>query len=389
MKRLPDANHFSAALATLFVSYGSSAVIIFQAAQSFGATATQTASWFTALGLVCGLLTVALSLRHRTPVIIAWCTPGAAMLAGSQGSSMAEAVGAFVFAALLMLALALSGGFDRLVRHIPPTLAAAMLAGILINFGSGIFVGMQHQTLLIGLMLTVYLSAKIRTPRYAVLFMLAAGLGYATVGGLVDWTRFQAAPPHLEWVAPVFDAAHFIGIGIPLFIVTLATQNMPGIAVLRAYGYHDIPAKTPVAAAAAASAVTAPLGVFAVNLAAISSALCMGEEVDRLPERRYLATVWLGIMYLLLGLAGGMIVSLFAALPAELLTGLAGIAVLSTLQSNLIQAWQDEATREASLLTLLASASGMNLLGIGSAFWGLLLGSAVYALNRRVASSKQ
>lgn len=378
------AAHFSAAVSTLLVSYGSSAVIIYQAAQAFGANDTQIASWFTSLGLVCGLLTLGLSLRHKAPVLIAWCTPGAAMMAGLSGVSLAQGTGAFVFAAALMWAVSAAGLFDRLVKWIPATLASAMLAGILINFGSRVFLSMQTQTLLVALMLLAYLLGKIRFPRYSILIMLAAGCTYAAAAGLIGWHQLRPAPPALEWVAPEFSAGHLIGIGIPLFIASLATQNLPGMAILRAYGYHT-PAKPIISASAAATLFTAPFGTFMVNLAAISAAICMGSDVDQDPRRRYLANVLVALFYLLLGLCGGMVVSLFAALPPELLTALAGIAIFGTLQANLITAWQHEPTREASLITLLTSASGLNLLGISSAFWGLLFGLAVYRLNLKTA----
>lgn len=388
MNRQPfTPSHFAAAVAGLLVSYGSSAVIIFQAAQTFGATQNQIASWFTIIGLVCGVLTLYLSICHQAPVMMAWCTPGAAMMVGLQGISLAQAVGAFMFAGGLMWAVSASGFFDRLVRRIPATLAAAMLAGILINFGSRVFVSMQTQTVLVGVMLGVYLLSKIRFPRYSILLMLVVGCGYAVFGGLADTAKIQAAPPVLEWVSPEFHWGHMIGIGIPLFIASLATQNVPGMAILRAYGYQT-PAQPLVSSSAAATVLFAPFGAFMVNLAAISSAICMGADVDENPQKRYLANVLLGVMYLFLGAAGGMVVSLFAALPAELLAALAGIAVFGTLQSNLWAAWQDESTREASLITLLASASGMNLLGISSAFWGLLLGVAVYHLNQATARAK-
>ena len=190
--------------------------------------------------------------------------------------------------------------------------------------------------------------------------------------------------PYLERVSPVFHIGPIISVGVPLFIASLATQNVPGMAIMRSYGSHT-PAKPLINSSAAATAVFAPFGAFMVNLAAISAAICMGSDVDKDPQRRYLANVWLGLLYLLLGAAGGMVVALFAALPAELLAALAGIAIFGTLQANLLGAWQDEPTREASLVTLLASASGMTLFGIGSAFWGLLMGVAVYHLNRKTA----
>ena len=289
-----------------------------------------------------------------------------------------------MLAAAMMWVVSAAGLFERLVQWIPATLASAMLAGILINFGSRVFVSMQTQTLLVALMLAVYLLSKIRFPHYSILLMLLAGFAYAAAAGLMDWTALQPAPPQLEWVSPQFHPGHLIGLGVPLFIASLATQNLPGMAILRAYGYHT-PPKPLVSSSAAATLFTAPLGTFMVNLAAISAAICMGSEVDKDPQRRYLANVLLGVFYLLLGAGGGMVVSLFAALPSELLTALAGIAIFGTLQANLISTWQHEATREASLVTLLASASGMNLLGISSAFWGLLIGVAVYRLNLKTA----
>ena len=316
--------------------------------------------------------------------MMAWCTPGAALMAGMSGISLNEAVAGFIFAGGLMLLVSAAGWFDRLVRLIPASLAAAMLAGILINFGSRVFTAMQGQTVLVLLMLSTYLLSKIRMPRYSILLMLLVGFGYAAAVGLLDWSRLQWRAPHLEWVSPVFHLGPIISVGVPLFIASLATQNVPGMAIMRSYGYHT-PAKPLINSSAAATVVFAPFGAFMVNLAAISAAICMGSDVDKDPQRRYLANVWLGLLYLLLGAAGGMVVSLFAALPAELLAALAGIAIFGTLQANLLGAWQDEPTREASLVTLLASASGMTLFGIGSAFWGLLLGVAVYHLNRKTA----
>lgn len=376
--------HFAAAVAALLVSYGSSAVIIFQAAQAFGATDAQITSWFTIIGLVCGVLTLGLSVRYKAPVMMAWCTPGAALMAGMSGISLNEAVAGFIFAGGLMLLVSAAGWFDRLVRLIPASLAAAMLAGILINFGSRVFTAMQGQTVLVLLMLSTYLLSKIRMPRYSILLMLLVGFGYAAAAGLLDWSRLQWNAPYLEWVSPVFHIGPIISVGVPLFIASLATQNVPGMAIMRSYGYHT-PAKPLINSSAAATVVFAPFGAFMVNLAAISAAICMGSDVDKDPQRRYLANVWLGLLYLLLCAAGGMVVALFAALPAELLAALAGIAIFGTLQANLLGAWQDEPTREASLVTLLASASGMTLFGIGSAFWGLLMGVAVYHLNRKTA----
>lgn len=387
MPRFSDfsAAHLSAALAALLVSYGSAAVIIYQAAIAFGASQSQIVSWFTSLSLVCGLLTVVLSIRYKAPVMIAWCTPGAAVLAGVSGIPMADAVAGFMVAAAAMWLVSATGWFDRLVRMIPASLVAAMLAGILINFGSKVFAAMEHQTVLVLMMLAVFFLSKIRLPRYGILLMLVTGFGYAAWAGLLHTDKLVWQNPALEWVWPGWHLGHMVSVAVPLFIASLATQNVPGIAVLRAYGYAT-PARPMVESSAAATVFTAPLGVFMVNLAAISASICMGGDVDKNPDRRYLSTVLLGGLYLLLALAGGMTVSLFNVLPPELLAALAGIAVFGTLQANLSGAWQEETAREAALVTLLASASGMTLLGIGSAFWGLVLGLAVYQLHKKTHS---
>ncbi|MDO4696915.1 MAG: benzoate/H(+) symporter BenE family transporter [Neisseria sp.] len=390
MMKLPFASsHLSAAVAALLVSYGSSAVIIFQAAKAFGATDTQVVSWFTVIGLVCAVLTVVLSLRYRAPVMMAWCTPGAAMMVSLTGIPLSDAVAAFMFAGGMMFFASASGFFDRLVGLIPPTLASAMLAGILVNFGSRVFAAMNVQTALVLLMLAVYLLVKIRWQGYSILWMLCVALVYGTFAGLLDWSAVRLMPPVLEWVSPTFHFGHIVSVGVPLFIASLAAQNVPGMAIFRAYGFDKVPAAPLVGSSAAATFLFAPFGAFMVNLAAISSAICMGSDVDKDPSRRYLSTVLLGALYVLLGAAGGVVVSLFAVLPEELLFALAGIAVFATLQNNLINAMRDEDTREASLITMLASASGLSLFGISSAFWGLVFGLAVYHLNRWTARQKK
>lgn len=389
MLKFPFAvSHFTAAIAAVLVSYGSAAVIIYQAAQAFGASDVQITSWFTSLGLVCGILSILLSYHYRSPIMISWCTPGAAMMVGLTGVSLSQGVAAFIFAGTLMFIVTATGLFERLVKLIPSTLASAMLAGILINFGSRVFASMQTQTILVGLMLLVYLLSQIRLPRYVILLMLLIGSFSAWVLGEVRVELIHFALPSLTWVTPEWHWGQMIGVGIPLFIASLTTQNVPGLAIMRAYGYHA-PAKPIVASSALATMIFAPLGIFMANLAAISAAICMGSDVDKDPKRRYLANVLLGFFYLLLALAGGTVVSLFAALPLELLAALAGIAVFSTLQANLVSAFREESTREASLITLLTSASGLSLLGVSSAFWGLVFGVLVYHLNHYIAQQRQ
>lgn len=377
-------SHLSAAIATWMVSYGSSAVIIYQAAMAFGATPLQITSWFTMMALLCGILTLLMSLYYRMPIIYAWCTPGAALMVGMTGVSIYQAVAAFMFASFLMLLVASLGWFDRLVKLIPSTLISAMLAGVLLNFGIGVFTAMQTQHILVGLMLFGYFISRLWFPRYAILLMFVVALLYVGSVGLIQTERIQLAPPALTWIMPEWQVQSLISVGIPLFIALLATQNLPGIAVLKSYGYETSP-KLLTNASSLGTILTAPLGTFTVNLAAISAAICMEKNVDADAQKRYLATVLLAILYLSSALLGGMVVALFTALPKELLMAFAGIAIFNTLQSNLGVAWQDETTREAALMTLLLTASGLTLFGVGSAFWGLLLGLAIYHLNRYTA----
>lgn len=377
-------SHLSAAIATWMVSYGSSAAIIYQAGMAFGVTPLQMTSWFTMMALLCGILTLASSVYYRMPIIYAWCTPGAALMVGMTGVSIEQAVAAFIFASTLMLLVASLGLFDRLVKLIPTTLISAMLAGVLLNFGVGVFGSMQTQQILVALMLLSYFLSRLFFPRYSILMMFVVAVLYAGCAGLIQHEQIHLAPPAVTWVSPEWHLPSVISVGIPLFIALLTTQNLPGIAVLKAHGY-DISPKILTNVSSIGTILTAPLGVFTVNLAAISAAICMEKEVDPDPQKRYLATVLLAVLFLLAGLFGGMVVAVFTALPKELLMAFAGIAIFVTLQNNVWSAWQDETTREASLMTLLMTASGLTILGVGSAFWGLLFGLAIYHFNRYTA----
>lgn len=380
-----SSSHLAAAIAAILVSYGSSAVIVYQAALAFAATPEQINSWFTSLGLACGLLTLIMSFKYKAPIMFAWCTPGAALMVSLTGIPMGEAVMAFIFAGALMLVVSLTGFFDRIVALIPRTLASAMLAGILINFGSRVFTSMESQTVLVVLMLLTYLLSKFRFARYSLLLMLVVGFGYAYMMDLLNLDALQWQAPTLVWLEPSFNLQSIISVGIPLFITALVSQNVPGMAILRAYQY-DTPGKPLINSSALATVLLAPFGAFMVNLAAISASLTLGKEVDPNPNTRYRANILMAFFYLILAACGGAVVSLFTALPSELLWALAGIAIFGTLISNIDSAWSEPSTREASLITLLASASGMTLWGIGSAFWGLLIGVGVYHLNQKIKS---
>lgn len=381
-------SHVSASLSMLIVSWGSAAVIIFQAATALGASSAQTTSWFTILALVSGGLSMFLSWKYKMPIYVAWSTPGAALIALTVGIPLDEALGASIFAGFLALVLGVSGLFAWVVKHIPANIASAMLAGILISFGMGIFTSMQTDAMMVLVMLFIYLGSKIIWPKYSLLLMLLAGAVYATFSGSLHFETLSWQWPTLEWVTPRFQWQTLVSLGIPLFLVTMSTQNIPGVAVLHSHGYHP-PVSPIIATTGIATMVFAPLGAFMLNLAAISAAICMTPDVDANPTQRYKAILVNGVMNFGVALMGGMVVMLFGALPKALLLTLAGIAILGTLIGNLVTALSDSDTREAAIFTLLASASGIQLAGISSAFWGLLLGMLVYHLNRFTATRNQ
>lgn len=373
-----------AGFVTVLVGFTSSAVIVFQAAAALGATPEQIASWMWALGIGMCLTCVGLSLYYRVPVVTAWSTPGAAMLiTGAAGVSLAEATGAFLVSAVLIVVAGFSGGFERAMRRIPLSLASGMLAGVLLRFGLDVFVAMQAQLVLVLPMFAAYLLLRRLSPRYAIVVTLLLGIGLAAALGLLhaDGLQLQLARP--EWVRPAFSLQAMIGIALPLFVVTMASQNVPGVAVIRAAGYTT-PVSPLIGWTGLATLLLAPFGAFAINLAAISAAICMGREAHEDINRRYTAAVAAGLFYLLVGLFGATVSALFAALPRELVLAIAGLALLGTIGSGLAAAVRDEHEREPALITFLVTASGLSLFGIGSAFWGIVAGGiALLVLRRR------
>ncbi len=365
----------AAGLAAVLIGYSSSAVIVFQAARAAGATPEQVGSWMVALGIGMGLTTIGLSWRHRMPIITAWSTPGAALLATSlQGFSLAEATGAFLFSALLITLAGFSGWFERIMNRVPLALAGAMLAGILFQFGVNAFTALESRFGLVLTMFAVYLAAKRLLPRYTILAVLATGLLYCGLSGWLDFDGFEAALGLPQFVMPAFSASAMIGVGIPLFVVTMVSQNIAGIAVLRTDGYAA-PVSSAIGWSGAATLLLAPFGGFALNLAAITAAICTGPEAHADPGKRYQAGLATGVFYLLLGIGGGAIAALFSAFPGEFIYALAGLALLSTIANSLYTAVTERAAREAAVITFVVTASGLSLFGIGAAFWGLVAGA--------------
>ena len=385
MRMLRDASFsaLAAGFVTVLVGFASSAVIVFQAAQALGASEGEIASWMWALGLGMGVTCIALSLRYRMPVVTAWSTPGAAMLiASSTGVPYAEAIGAFVLSAILMAVAGFSGVFERSLSRIPVSLASGMLAGVLLRFGLDVFVSMQTQLLMALAMFVTYLCGRRLFPRYAVIATLAMGIAIAAASGLLHLETVR-----LEWARPVFTTpalslASLFGIALPLFIVTMTSQNVPGVAVIRASGYQ-VPISPVIGWTGVVNAVLAPFGAFALNLAAITAAICMGREAHHDPDRRYVAAICAGLFYVLIGLFGATVAALFTAFPKELVMAIAGIALFGTIGNSLAAAMRDESDREPALIAFLVTASGVSLAGIGSAFWGLLAGALTLLVWRR------
>lgn len=372
-----------AGMVAVLVGYTSSAAIVFQAAQASGADAAGIASWMWALGIGCGLTSFGLSWYYRNPVVTAWSTPGAALLATSaMGLSMAESVGAFVAVGALIVICGVTGWFARALSRIPMSLASAMLAGILLRFGMDVFVAMQSRFGMVLAMFLAYLLGRRRWQRYAVPGALAAGMAVAALqGGLLSQpVRLEIAVP--VFTLPVFSWDVLVGVALPLFVVTMASQNVPGVATIRAAGY-DTPVSAPVAWTGLATGVLAPFGAFSINLAAITAAICMSRDVHEDTSRRYVAAMSAGVCYLFLGVFGATIGALLAAFPRELVLAIAGLALINTIGSGLVAVVQDEQQREPALIAFLVTASGASLFGISSAFWGLVAGVVAMVVLRR------
>lgn len=367
-------SNMAAGFIAVMVGFTSSAVLVFQAATTAGASPEEISSWLFALGLSMACSCIGLSLYYRMPILTGWSTPGAALLVTSlSGVSMPEATGAFVFAAFLTILTGVTGIFERSIKHIPRALTSAMLAGILIHFGMNIFIAMQHQFILITAMLVTYLLGKRAFPRYVIIIVLLVGILVAELEGLFHLDNLHLSLAYPIFTFPVFSLSTLISVGIPLFIVTMTSQNVPGVAVLNTAGFKP-PISPIISWTGLTNFILAPFGSYSISLAAITAAICSSKEADINPDNRYKATIFAGICWLFIGVFGATIVTLFFAFPSELILAIAGLALLSTIGNSLKIALDEEAQREPALITILVSASGITLLGIGAAFWGLIAG---------------
>lgn len=368
---------FIAGFVAVLVGFTSSVAIVFQAAQAFGATPAQITSWIWALGLGMGLCSLVPSLILRKPVMVAWSTPGAAVLASAGlvgGFSMGEAIGAFMVSAALITLVGVTGWFERVMNRIPVEIASALLAGVLARFGLQAFAAAQTALPLVLIMLMVYLLSRRLAARYAVVITLAVAVAWVALQGQMAWSAVTLELALPVFTMPQFSVAAAISLAIPLFVVTMASQNLPGVAVIRASGY-DLPISRLITLTGLATLVLAPFGAFALNFSAITAAMCMGPEAHEDRSRRYTAAVSCGALYVAIGLFGAVITGLLTAFPKELVVAIAGLALLGTIGNGLATALREERHREAALITFLVTPSGITLAGVGSAFWGVAAGS--------------
>ncbi|RDU96491.1 benzoate/H(+) symporter BenE family transporter [Trinickia dinghuensis] len=363
-----------AGFVAMMTGYTSSLVLVFQAGRAAQLSDAQVSSWIWALSIGMACSTILLSLRFRTPVVVAYSTPGAALLiAALPHVPYADAIGAFIVCAVLITAVGLTGWFDALMKRVPAGIASALLAGILFEIGIEIFHAAQYQTTLVLTMFFVYLFMKRLAPRYAILSTLVVGTAVAAILGLIDFSHFHVALAHPVFTMPRFSLSAAVSLGVPLFVVAMASQNMPGLAVLRADGYTT-PSAPLISTTGIASLLLAPFGSHGITLAAITAAICTGPEAHEDRSKRYTAAIWCGLFYLVAGIFGATIAALFAALPKALVVSVAALALFGSIMSGLTNAMSNVREREAALVTFMVTASGLTLLSIGSAFWGLVAG---------------
>lgn len=378
----------SAALVATLVGYSSSVALILTAATALGASAAQTASWLLALCLAKALGSVVLSTWTRVPVVLAWSTPGAALLASTQGISMPQAVAAFILAGLLIAATGIFRPLGRMIGAIPDGIAAAMLAGVLLPFCLKGSAAAQTAPQLVLPMVAIFLCMRLWNPGLAVLAALAAGLALAFGGGTALLPDLTLPTPSLTFIPPEWQTSVLLGLGLPLYLVTMASQNLPGFAVLRAMGYEP-PVNRALGVTGVISAVSAIFGAHAVNMAAITAAICLNEEVHPDRNQRWKVALAYGGIWMVLGLLSPVILLLLAALPAQVMMALVALALLGPLMGALAGAYTPVSTRFAATITLAVTASGVTALGMGAAMWGLVAGLLVYLLDHTKARLQQ
>ncbi len=352
----------------VLISYAGPMIIFFQAAQQANVSSSMMASWIWGSSIGAAIAGIILSIKFKTPIITAWSAPGTALLVALfPHISLNEVVAAYITSAVIIFLIGITGSFDKLLNWIPQGLAAGMMAGILFQFGLGLFKATDHMPYLVFGMLICFLLAKRYSPRYAIIWVLIAGVVLSFSLGQIQPIAmdFSLAIPHM--IYPEWTWSSTLNLAIPLTIVSLTGQFLPGMAILKLSGYQT-PAKPILTVASITSIVVAFTGGITIVLAAITAALCTGKDAHELQEKRYIAGIANGIFYILGGLFAGSIVMLFSILPKELIAALAGLALLGAIATNMSVAMKDDSQRDAALITFLATVSGMHFLGFSSVF---------------------
>jgi len=370
----------TAALISVIVNYGGTFILVFQAAKAAGLSPEMTASWIWSISIGVGITGIWLSYRYKEPIITAWSTPAAAFLVSMLAvTPYSEAVGAYMISAVGFIILGMSGLFERFVRLIPPGIASGLLAGILLQFGISAFEGAKVEPVLVILLFTAYIVLKRFTSRYAIVGILVLGLIYLVIMGKTDFSSIQLAVALPVFTAPEFSIQALLGVALPLFIITLTGQYMPGMLVLRNDGFRTS-ANPILTVTGLGSLIAAPFGSHAFNVAAITAAICTGKDAHEDKSKRYIAGIACGVFYITVGIFGVTLAALFLILPAAFIATLAGLALLGTIGGSLANALADPNGRETALITFLATAANVTLFGIGGAFWGLVAGVMAHLL---------
>lgn len=386
LRDLPGSLTFSAVVAALvavLVGYTGPLLIVVQAAENAGLDRSQLSSWIWAITVGSGVSALVMSLRYRQPLLAAWPAAGVALLATTLPQySYAEAIGAYLVAAVALIALGWSGLFGRVIDRVPRSVIAGMLAGVLVRFGFGVFRALADAQVLVGAMIVTYLLLRRFNVRAPSIGTLGVGLVVAALGGQLELEHFAPALTIPVWHWPVFTPRAVLGLSLPLFVLANVSQNAPGLAVLRSFGYQTNP-NGPILITGVISLLTAPFGGSGLALAAITAALCVSPEAHPDPDRRYVAGVAYGFWYILFGIFGATAVTLFAGLPRELIAAVAGLALTGALITALTNAMTEPKERDGALLAFLVTAADITLWGIGAPFWGLVIGVAANYLLRR------
>ncbi|MCU4347623.1 benzoate/H(+) symporter BenE [Acinetobacter lactucae] len=358
----------------VLISYSGPLIIFFQAAQRAHVSIDMMVSWIWGISIGAAVSGIYLSIKYKTPVITAWSAPGTALLVTLfPNVSLNEAVAAYITSAIVIFLIGVTGYFDKLLKWIPQDVAAGMMAGILFQFGIGLFTASDSMPFIVFSMLIVFLIAKRLIPRYTMIWVLAAGVLLSLILGKMNPVdvSFSLAIP--QWISPEWTWNSTLNLAVPLILVSLTGQFLPGMAIMKLSGY-DTPAKPIITVTSIASLAVACIGGITIVLASITAALCMGKDAHELKEKRYIAGIANGIFYILGGLFAGSIVMLFSLLPKELVAALAGLALLGAIATNISVAMKNDSQRDAALITFLATASGMHFLGLSSVFWGICIG---------------